>query len=144
RRDLADRRQILSRGRNRRRLIHSNPHHDYVYAQRQRRRCPRAQGLSYFTGVPAAISTAPRQSRRALRQKIRMSLRVSTKYIPLLATALVLIVLYTLGCVSFENFGSVRVLVNLLGDNAFLGVAAIGATFVILSGGIDLSVGSVV
>jgi simple sugar transport system permease protein len=34
--------------------------------------------------------------------------------------------------------------VNLVGDNAFLGVAAVGATFVILSGGIDLSVGSVV
>src|SRR5207247_2276886 len=37
-----------------------------------------------------------------------------------------------------------RVLVNLVGDNAFLGVAAVGATFVILSGGIDLSVGAVV
>lgn len=73
-----------------------------------------------------------------------MKLPVSTKYIPLLATALVLIGLYTLGCVSFDNFGSLRVLVNLVGDNAFLGVAAVGATFVILSGGIDLSVGSVV
>src|SRR6185503_5839842 len=31
---------------------------------------------------------------------------------------------------------------NLLGDNAALGVAAIGMTLVILSGGIDLSVGS--
>ena len=31
-----------------------------------------------------------------------------------------------------------------MGDNAFLGVAAIGATFVILSGGIDLSVGAAV
>lgn len=73
-----------------------------------------------------------------------MKFPVSTKYIPLLATALVLAGLYTLGCVSFDNFGSQRVLVNLFGDNAFLGVAAVGATFVILSGGIDLSVGSVV
>lgn len=73
-----------------------------------------------------------------------MKLPVSAKYVPLLATALVLAGLYTLGCVSFENFGSLRVLVNLFGDNAFLGVAAVGATFVILSGGIDLSVGSVV
>jgi simple sugar transport system permease protein len=46
--------------------------------------------------------------------------------------------------VSFPNFGSLRVAVNLVGDNAFLGVAAIGATFVILSGGIDLSVGAAV
>jgi simple sugar transport system permease protein len=73
-----------------------------------------------------------------------MKLPLSAKYIPLLATALVLAGLYTLGCVSFDNFGSRRVLVNLFGDNAFLGVAAVGATFVILSGGIDLSVGSVV
>jgi galactofuranose transport system permease protein len=71
-------------------------------------------------------------------------MKFSAKYIPLLATALVLGALYTLGCVSFDNFGSLRVLVNLFGDNAFLGVAAVGATFVILSGGIDLSVGSVV
>ena len=73
-----------------------------------------------------------------------MKFPVSTKYVPLLATALVLAGLYTLGCVSFSNFASQRVLVNLFGDNAFLGVAAVGATFVILSGGIDLSVGSVV
>lgn len=73
-----------------------------------------------------------------------MKFPVSTKYIPLLATGLVLAGLYILGCVAFPHFGSVRVLVNLFGDNAFLGVAAIGATFVILSGGIDLSVGAVV
>ena len=73
-----------------------------------------------------------------------MKLPVSSKYISLLATALVLIALYTVGCISFPNFGSLRVAVNLVGDNAFLGVAAIGATFVILSGGIDLSVGAAV
>jgi galactofuranose transport system permease protein len=73
-----------------------------------------------------------------------MKIPVSSKYISLLATALVLIALYTVGCLSFPNFGSLRVAVNLVGDNAFLGVAAIGATFVILSGGIDLSVGAAV
>lgn len=73
-----------------------------------------------------------------------MKFPLSSKYISLLATALVLIALYTVGCVSFPNFGSLRVGVNLVGDNAFLGVAAIGATFVILSGGIDLSVGAAV
>jgi simple sugar transport system permease protein len=33
---------------------------------------------------------------------------------------------------------------NLLGDNAFLGVVAVGLTFVIITGGIDLSVGAIV
>lgn len=70
--------------------------------------------------------------------------RLNPRYIPLLATALVLLALYGAGCALYPNFGSLRVLVNLFGDNAFLGVAAVGATFVILSGGIDLSVGAVV
>ncbi len=71
-------------------------------------------------------------------------MKLRPKYIPLLATVLVFALLYTYGCVSYRNFSSLRVAVNLVGDNGFLGVAAVGATFVILSGGIDLSVGAVV
>jgi simple sugar transport system permease protein len=65
--------------------------------------------------------------------------------VPLLATVAVLIGLYGYGAVAYHqlNFVSWAVLRNLLVDNAHLGIAAIGATFVILSGGIDLSVGSV-
>jgi simple sugar transport system permease protein len=70
--------------------------------------------------------------------------RFNSKYIPLIATALVMLALYAAGCVFYRNFFSLRVAVNLFGDNAFLGIAAVGATLVILSGGIDLSVGSVV
>jgi simple sugar transport system permease protein len=42
------------------------------------------------------------------------------------------------------NFVSLSVFINFLQDNSFLGVAAIGMTFVILSGGIDLSVGAII
>lgn len=63
--------------------------------------------------------------------------------LPLFATFAVLILLYGIGAVSFPHFASLRVLVNLFGDNAFIGVAAVGATLVILSGGIDLSAGAV-
>lgn len=70
--------------------------------------------------------------------------RLPSKYIPLLATAAVVVTLYVWGGLQYRNFFSLRVLVDLLKDNAFLGVAAVGATFVILSGGIDLSVGAVV
>lgn len=73
-----------------------------------------------------------------------MSFRVAPKHIPLLATAAVLGALYAAGCLRYPNFGSLRVLVSLLGDNSFLGIAALGATFVVLAGGIDLSVGAVV
>jgi len=73
-----------------------------------------------------------------------MKLKVQAKYIPLLATALVMAALYIAGGAAYPRFFSLSVLVNLLGDNAFLGIAALGATFVILSKGIDLSVGAVI
>jgi len=73
-----------------------------------------------------------------------MKPRLSPQQIPVAASLAVLLLLYGTGCAVFPRFGSLRVLVNLLGDNAFLGIAAVGTTFVILSGGIDLSVGSLV
>ncbi|MDR1533657.1 MAG: sugar ABC transporter permease YjfF [Planctomycetota bacterium] len=66
------------------------------------------------------------------------------RHLTLLANALVLLLLYGIGGVYFKNFLTLRVFVNLLGDNAFMGIAAIGMTFVIISGGIDLSVASVI
>lgn len=62
---------------------------------------------------------------------------------PKLATHALLLALFLFGALAYPNFASVAVVRNLLVDNAFLVVASIGATFVILSGGIDLSVGSV-
>jgi simple sugar transport system permease protein len=73
-----------------------------------------------------------------------MTLRLSKRHLPLLATTAVCVLLYVTGCLAFDRFSSVRVLVNLFTDNAFLGIAAVGMTFVILSGGIDLSVGAVI
>lgn len=44
----------------------------------------------------------------------------------------------------FEDFLSPYVIADLFSENAFLGITALGMTLVILSGGIDLSVGSVI
>jgi galactofuranose transport system permease protein len=63
---------------------------------------------------------------------------------PVAITAIVFVVGFALCTVQFPNFASTRVAANLLTDNAFLGVVAVGMTFVIISGGIDLSVGSVI
>ena len=63
---------------------------------------------------------------------------------PLLATAIIFAIAYALSVVQFPGMFSTRVLGNFLTDNAFLGIAAVGMTFVILSGGIDLSVGAVI
>ena len=46
--------------------------------------------------------------------------------------------------VLYNHFLSTLVLGDILADNAFLIIAAIGANFVILSGGIDLSIGSMI
>jgi simple sugar transport system permease protein len=67
-----------------------------------------------------------------------------SKHLPVLATTALLMALFVIGGIQFDGFASTRVVFNLFTDNAFLAVTAIGMTFVILSGGIDLSVGAVV
>jgi hypothetical protein len=61
-------------------------------------------------------------------------IRLNPKYIPLVATAVVMLGLFGTGSVLYPNFGTPRVIVNLLNDMAFVGVAAVGESFVILSG----------
>jgi len=65
-------------------------------------------------------------------------------YLPVLITIGLFALAFAAGSMRYTGFFSTQVLFNLLIDNAFLLVVAIGMTFVILSGGIDLSVGSVV
>lgn len=69
---------------------------------------------------------------------------VNPRTLPLVITVSLFALLYGFGGVSYDNFFSAQVFSNLLIDNGFLIVVAIGMTFVIISGGIDLSVGSVV
>jgi galactofuranose transport system permease protein len=52
--------------------------------------------------------------------------------------------MFGIGGIRYEGFTDPQVFLSLLLDNAFLIVLAVGMTFVILTGGIDLSVGSVV
>jgi simple sugar transport system permease protein len=73
-----------------------------------------------------------------------MNPRALQRNVPFLATVVVCLLLYLAASASYTGFASLRVLVNFFADNSFLGVAALGLTFVILSGGIDLSVGGVI
>jgi len=70
-------------------------------------------------------------------------MKIRRENLPMLVTAFVLLALFGVFSIFFKNFLSVRVVVNLFMNNAHVGVIAVGMTFVILSGGIDLSVGSV-
>lgn len=68
----------------------------------------------------------------------------SRSSLPRYATVLVCAILYVAAATRFEGFATLQVFINFLSDNAVLGIAAVGMTFVILSGGIDLSVGSMI
>lgn len=68
---------------------------------------------------------------------------MSSRFLPLYASGALLVLLFLVGSVQFSGFASLRVVLNLFTDNAFLIIAALGMTIVILSGKIDLSVGAV-
>jgi simple sugar transport system permease protein len=69
---------------------------------------------------------------------------MNRRLLPLSITILLFVGMAIFGGVRYEGFLSPQVFLNLLIDNAFLLVVAVGMTFVILSGGIDLSVGAVI
>ena len=75
------------------------------------------------------------------RYSVFLSRRASL--LPTFAAVAILIILLIGAQVQFGNFLTARNMSALLLDNAYLVVLAVGMTFVILTGGIDLSVGSV-
>ena len=66
------------------------------------------------------------------------------RYVSLGVTIALFLGMTVAGGVLYDGFLRPQVFLNLLIDNAFLLIVAVGMTFVILSGGIDLSVGAVV
>ena len=69
---------------------------------------------------------------------------VDARYVPVLGAVAVFVLAAAYGSFAYSSFFSAQVFLNLLIDNAFLCIVGVGMSFVILSGGIDLSVGSVV
>jgi len=67
-----------------------------------------------------------------------------TRYLPVLATFALFLGMFGAGGLRYDGFTDPQVFLSLFLDNSFLIVLAVGMTFVILTGGIDLSVGSVV
>jgi len=67
-----------------------------------------------------------------------------SRQLPLLVTAAIFVALFLTAAHFYEGFFSARVFIDLLSENAFLGIAAVGMTLVIFSGGIDLSIGAVI
>ncbi len=89
-----------------------------------------------------ATQVEPQKTRRGV--SVLRHLRIDERYLPVVGTGLVLVLIFVVGGTRYDNFLSGRVISNLLVNNAPLAVLAVGMTFVILTGGIDLGVGSVV
>ena len=70
--------------------------------------------------------------------------KLPQKYVPVLATLALFVVMFVDRRDALPGLRLGQVILNIFVDNAFLLVVAVGMTFVILTGGIDLSVGAVV
>ncbi|MDR0783161.1 MAG: sugar ABC transporter permease YjfF [Propionibacteriaceae bacterium] len=85
---------------------------------------------------------------RAARFTRILSRLTDRRFLPVLGTLLTLVIMLILGQIFFSTrrggFISMPLFSNLLVDNSYLLLLAVGMTFVILTGGIDLSVGAVV
>ena len=66
------------------------------------------------------------------------------KNISLAITTVLFLVLFGAGSVAYDNFFSFSTFFNLFNDNAYLMIASIGVTFVLLTGGIDISIASTI
>lgn len=75
------------------------------------------------------------------RARLFVSRRAS--WIPVFAAIAILVIMAVGAQLYFGNFLTPRMISSLLLDNAYLLILAVGMTFVILTGGIDLSVGAV-
>jgi ribose/xylose/arabinose/galactoside ABC-type transport system permease subunit len=118
----------------------------------------------YALGVPAMAATAVKalvvlivillyseQVRVGMTKSLKRKgqghnaeIKIDRKYIPVLATITLFFLGYFFGALQYKGMRQPSVFLNLLTDNAYLLISAIGETFVILTGGIDLSVGAVI
>lgn len=75
---------------------------------------------------------------------MKLRFRITSANITILATIVLFLSLYAAGSAMFDSFFSMQVFLNLFVDNAFLIIVATGMAFVIITGGIDLSVASLI
>ncbi len=79
-----------------------------------------------------------------MQQRISNFFSTNRKFLPLMSTALLALVAYAIGAYLFAGMRNPQVFFNLFRNSSYLLISGIGMTFVILTGGIDLSVSGVV
>lgn len=70
---------------------------------------------------------------------------LNPKYLMIYATVGIFLLIYAFGAVMYgdRGFTSLRTFLLMFIDNAYIGISAVGMTMVLITGGIDLSVGAV-
>lgn len=64
--------------------------------------------------------------------------------VSLLITLVLFILMFVFGSLKYDRFLSLSTFLNLFNDNAYLMIAGIGVTFVLITGGIDISISSTI
>ena len=77
-------------------------------------------------------------------RRVSIFITDNRRFIPVLATAFLAFAAYGIGSIYFDSMRNPQVFLNLFRNSSYLLISAIGMTFVILSGGIDLSVSGIV
>ena len=77
-------------------------------------------------------------------QAINAYMTKNRRFIPIMATAILVVIAYVVGAILYPAMRNPQVFFNLFRNNAYTFISAIGMTLVILTGGIDLSVAGVV
>lgn len=70
--------------------------------------------------------------------------KIRINNVSLLITVVLFVLMFAFGSVKYNNFLSISTFLNLFNDNAYLMIAAIGVTFVLITGGIDISISSTI
>jgi ribose/xylose/arabinose/galactoside ABC-type transport system permease subunit len=70
--------------------------------------------------------------------------KLNSKYYSLVVTIALFFLLFGIGSILYNNFSSPQNFLNLFKNNCFIICIGVGMTFVLITGGIDLSVGSVI
>jgi ribose transport system permease protein len=101
----------------------------------------RPEGLEAGAPVPPAPVTEPPSTSQRVAQRLGLRRASEVRNLGLVAVLLVLVVV---GAATSENFLTAPNVRNILVSSSVIGVVSVGVTFVIIGGGIDLSVGAIV
>ena len=94
--------------------------------------------------MSAAITTPPEAPTRSRLERVRLQLLSRADSLPTVAALVIFVLMLFYGEFAYGRIFQLSTVSNLFINNAHLIILAVGLTFVIISGGIDLSVGAII